>query len=143
MQVAAKSLKIELQQFAVRGPGDLNSAFTAIAKKRVDTVVTNDDSVIIAHIKTIADLAAKQRIFTVGGIEIAEAGGLIGYGVYFPELFRRAAYFVDRILKGARPRDLPVEQPTKFEFVINMKTAKTLGLKIPSSILVQATRVIE
>ena len=143
MQIAAKALKIELQPFGVRGPGDFSGAFTAMAKKRVDAVQINDDSMIIAHTKTIADLAAKQRLLSIGPVEFAEAGGLIGYGVNFPELFRRAAYFVDRILKGAKPSDLPVEQPTKFEFVVNMKTAKAFGLKIPGSILVRATKVIE
>ena len=142
-QIAATALKIELQPFGVRGPGDFSSAFTAMAKKRVDVVQINDDSMIVAHIKTIVDLAAKQRLLSVGPVEFAEAGGLIGYGVNFPELFRRAAYFVDRILKGAKPGDLPVEQPTKFEFVINMKTAKALGVKFPQSILVRATKVIE
>ena len=91
----------------------------------------------------IADLAAKQRFSSIGFTEFAEAGGLIGYGANYLELWRRAAYFVDKILKGAKPADLPVEQPTKFELVINMKTAKALGIKFPNSILLRADRVIE
>ena len=94
--------------------------------------------------KRIADLALKHRLPTVvGGREYAEAGGLISYAVRYPDLFRRAASYVDKILKGAKPADLPVEQPTKFELVINLKTAKALGLTIPPSLLQRADQVIE
>jgi putative ABC transport system substrate-binding protein len=92
---------------------------------------------------TIADLAAKQRLPSIGPPEFADAGGLMGHGVNFSSLHRRSAYFVDRILRGAKPADLPVEQPTTFELLINMKTAKALGITIPQSILVRADRVIE
>jgi putative ABC transport system substrate-binding protein len=143
MEATAKSLKLELQQFGVRGPGDLDSAFAAMAKRRVDAVVSTEDSVFIANAGAIANLAAKTRLPSVGPIELAEAGGLMAYGANRRELFRRAAYFVDRILKGAKPADLPVEQATRFETVLNQKTAKALGLQFPQAVLARADRVIE
>ncbi len=143
MEAAAKSLKLELHQFGVRGPSDFDSAFAAMAKNRVDAVVTTDDGVLIVNAGAIAKLAAKMRLPSVGPIELAEAGGLIAYGANRSELFRRAAYFVDRILKGAKPADLPVEQPTRFETVLNQKTAKALGIQFPQAVLARADRVIE
>ena len=142
-QIAATQLKVGLERFEVRGPSEFESAFSAMAKRRVDAVVVFDDPMLIANRKAVADLAAKQRIASVGQKEFAEAGGLIGYGQILFEMFRRAAYFVDKILKGAKPADLPVEQVNRFELVVNMKTAKALGIKIPQSILVRADRVIE
>ena len=143
MEPAAESLKMELQQFKVRGPNEFESAFTAMAKRRVDAVVINEDPVLIGNAKGIADLAAKQQFPSIGFKEIAEAGGLMAYGVNIPEMWHRAATFVDKILKGAKPGDLPVERSTKFELVVNMKTAKALGIKIPNSVLVRASMVIE
>lgn len=143
MQIAAKSMKVGLQQFEVLGPNEFDSAFAAMANRRVDAVAVLDDGVFLANARAIADVAAKNRLPLIGNKEFAEAGGLIGYGVNFLELWRRAAYFVDRILKGAKPGDLPVEQATKFELIINMKTARALGIKIPDSILVRANKVIE
>lgn len=143
MEVAAKSLKLELHQFGVRGPGDIDAAFAAMAKRRVDAVVTLDDGMLTANSGVIAKLATRTRLPSAGLTEFAEAGGLMAYGANRREMFRRAAYFVDRIFKGAKPADLPVEQPTKFELAINMKTAKALGFKIPNSILVRADKVIE
>jgi putative ABC transport system substrate-binding protein len=140
---AAKLLKIGLQRFPVRTPDEFEGAFLAMTKKRISAVITSEDSMTIANIKKITDLAAKQHIFSIGAIESAEAGGLIGYGVNSPDIYRRAAYFVDKLLKGAKPADLPVEQPTRFEMVVNLKTAKTLGIKIPNSILVRADKIIE
>jgi putative ABC transport system substrate-binding protein len=143
MEVAAKSLQLALQRFDARGPADLESAFAAMATKRSDALTVLEDPKIIVNFKRLAELAAKQRLPSIGAIEFAEAGGLIGYGVNFLALYRRAAVFVDKILKGARPADIPVERPTRFEFAINMKTAKALGIKIPQSILVRADKVIE
>jgi len=143
MEAAAKSLKLELHQFGVKGPGDIDSAFAVMAKRRVDAVVTTEDTVFIVNAGAIAKLAAKMRLPSAGPIEFAEAGGLMAYGVNRRELFRRAAYFVDRILKGAKPADLPVEQPTRFETVVNLKTAKALGITIPQSFLLRTDRVIE
>ena len=143
MEAAAKSLKLELQQFPVRGPGDIDSAFAAMAKRRVDAVVSTDDGVLVANFGAIAKLAAKMRLPSIGLPEFAEAGGLMAYGADRRELFRRAAYFVDRILKGAKPADLPVEQATRFETVLNQKTAKALGIQFPQAVLARADRVIE
>ena len=143
MEVAAASLKLGLQQFPVRGPGEFDSAFAAMAKIRVDAVVTTDDGVLAANFGAIAKLAAKMRLPSIGLGEFAEAGGLMAYGADRRELFRRAAYFVDRILKGAKPADLPVEQATRFETVLNQKTARALGIQFPQAVLARADRVIE
>jgi len=143
MDAAAKSLKLELHQFGARGPSEFESAFAAMAKRRVDAVVTSQDSMRTDNAGAIANLAAKMRLPSVGFPEFAEAGGLMAYGVNRVEFFRRAAYFVDRILKGARPGDLPVEQATRFETVLNLKTAKALGLQFPQAVLARADRVIE
>jgi putative ABC transport system substrate-binding protein len=143
MEATAASLKLELQQFGVRGPGEFDSVFAAMAKRRVDAVVTTDDPVLVANFGAIAKLAAKMRLPSIGLPELAEAGGLMAYGTSRLDTFRRAAYFVDRILKGAKPADLPVEQPTRFETVLNLKTAKALGIQFPQAVLARADRVIE
>lgn len=143
METTAKTLKVALRQFEVRGPGDFAEAFATMGKRRVDAILIAQDAMLNAHPKAIADLATKQRLASAGIKELAEAGGLIGYGVDLVAMFRRAAYFVDKILKGSKPGDLPVEQPAKFELVINLKTAKALGLVIPQSMLLQADKVIE
>ncbi len=139
----AKLLKVELLKFAVRAPSEIESAFTAMVKKRVDAVVINEEPMLIANAKGIADLAAKQRLPSIGFKEIAEAGGLMAYGVNILEMYRRAAVFIDKILKGAKPGDLPIEQATRFELAINRKTAKALGVIIPQLFLQRADRVIE
>ena len=143
MESTARSLKIEIQKFEVRRPSEFESAFTAMAKSRVDAVVVQEDSFLIANAQVIADSAAKKQLALAGQPTFAEAGGQIGYGVNQQTLVRRAAYFVDKILKGAKPGDLPVERPTKFDLVINLKTAKALGLTIPQTLLLRADRVIE
>jgi putative ABC transport system substrate-binding protein len=102
----------------------------------------HDDAVFLANEISLAELVAKNRIPSTGNKEFAEAGGLIGYGVNFIKIFRRAAYFVDKILKGAKPADLPVEQRTKFELVINLNTANALGITIPPSIMVRADEIL-
>jgi putative ABC transport system substrate-binding protein len=140
---AAKLLKVSLQQFEARAPDEFEGAFAAVARKRADAVLVLQDTMLTANRRAILDLAAKQRLPSAGITEFAEAGSLVGYGVNSPEQFRRAAYFVDRIIKGAKPADLPVERPTKYELVINQKTAKALGITIPQSILVRADKVIE
>jgi len=141
--IVAKALKVGLQRFEVRGPDEFEATISSVAKARINAVVVSEDPVLIANVARIAVLATKQRLATAGNREFADAGGLIGYGVNFPAIFRRAAYFVDRILKGARPGDIPVEQATRFELIVNQKTARALGIKIPQSILVRADRVIE
>src|SRR6266545_1856054 len=141
---AARSLGLQLQLVEARGPGDFNGAFAAMARERVGALFVVTDPVFIPHRARLVDLAAKNRlpsIFTQRAD--VEAGGLISYGPNFSDMYRRAAIYVDKILKGARPADLPVEQPTKFELVINLKTAKALGLTIPQSLLARADEVIQ
>ena len=144
MDVAARSLKISLDPFEVRARGEFDRVFAAMAKKRIDAMVIQDDTIFgEANASAIAELAARQRLLAIGSIGFADAGGTIGYGRTDADLYRRGAYFVDRILKGAKPGDLPIEQATRFELVINMKIAKALGIKIPQSVLLRADRVIE
>jgi putative ABC transport system substrate-binding protein len=143
MESTAGSLKIELERFEARGPSEFESAFSRMAKSRVDAIVVPSDVVFNYNVAAVADLAAKKRLPSAGVQTFAEAGGLLGYGLNFPDMDRHAAYFVDKILKGAKPADLPVEQRTKFELVINLKTAKALGLTIPPSLLARAHQVIE
>jgi putative ABC transport system substrate-binding protein len=143
ISVTAGALKLELQQYGTRGPGEFEDVFSSMSKRRVEAIVIPDDPVMVANAAVLARIAAKHRTPTIGFTELADAGGLMMYGVNFPALFRHAAVFIDKILKGAKPGELPIEQPTKFEMVINMKTAKALGIKMPNSILVRADRVIE
>jgi putative ABC transport system substrate-binding protein len=143
MSLTAKSLKVELQAFDVRGPQEFESVFAEMAKRRVAAFTWQDEPMLIANAASVASIAARHRIAAIGFSEFPAAGGLIGYGPDISAMFRRAAYFVDKILKGAKPSDLPIEQPTKFEMVVNLKTAKTLGIKIPNSILLRADKVIE
>jgi putative ABC transport system substrate-binding protein len=143
MEPTAKALKLELQPFEVRRAGDLESAFSAMAAKHIGGVVIVEYGMINANAAAIGALAAKTRLPAIGFTELAQAGGLMAYGVSFPEMYRRAAVFVDKILKGAKPGDLPIERPSRFETVVNLKTAKALGITIPQSVLVRADRVIE
>jgi ABC-type uncharacterized transport system substrate-binding protein len=141
---AARSLGVPLQLLEAREPNQFEGAFAAMAKDRVETLLVVTDSLFILHRARLADLAAKNRLPSMFGVrEFVDAGGLMSYGVSVPDLMRRAATYVDKILKGAKPGDLPIEQPTKFELVINLKTAKALGLKIPPSLLARADQVIE
>jgi ABC-type uncharacterized transport system substrate-binding protein len=135
---------VQLHFLEARGPDEIDRAFAAMAKERTKALLVLSDPVFTSHRKRIADLAAKQRLPTVCGIrEYVEAGCLMAYGPSFPDMYRRAAYYVDRILKGTKPADLPVEQPMKFELVINLKTAKQIGLTIPQSVLYRADKVIK
>lgn len=144
MHVAANMLKIELHQFALRRADEIESAFAAMGARGIDGIVLLEEPMQIANVTTIADYAARKRLPSIGfGGAFAEAGGLIAYGVNTIEMYRRAASFVDRILKGAKPGDLPFERATKFELLINLKTAKTLGIKIPQQLLLRADKVIE
>jgi putative ABC transport system substrate-binding protein len=143
LELAADALKIRLLQFEARTPSEFGAAFSAMSKRRVDAVVILEDAVFVTHVKTIAQLAAKHRLPTAGFQELATVGGLIGYGVDFLELYRRAAVFADKILSGTKPADIPVEQASKFDLLINLKTAKALGLTIPPSLLLRADQVIE
>ena len=143
MQAAAASLNVILEVVRAQGPSEFSPAFAAMTKSRVGSVVVTEDGEFAASFRTIAALALANKLPSIGAREYAEAGGLIGYGVNILDLYRRAAYFVDRILKGAKPADLPVEQPTKFELAINLSTAKALGLTIPPTLLSRADYVIE
>jgi ABC-type uncharacterized transport system substrate-binding protein len=141
---AAKSLGVVVQGVDVRSPRDLDAAFLAMKRARADAVIFGENTRFIADRRHIAELAVLHRLpMMTPAKEYAEAGGLLSYGTDYPDLFRRAATFVDKILKGAKPGDLPVEQPTKFELVINLKTARALGLTIPPSLLQRADQVIE
>src|SRR5262245_51671362 len=143
-QVAARSLKVHRQVLEARAPSDFTGAFSAMTKERTGGVIILSSSMFFDQRTRIAELAARSRLPTIYSLkDYAEAGGLIAYGVNLGESFRRAATYVDKILKGARPADLPVEQPTKFELVINLKTAKATGLTIPPSVLARADQVIE
>jgi putative ABC transport system substrate-binding protein len=140
--VAARTLGIQLESVPVRGPNDFNAAFTAVG--RADGLLYIDTPLWITHRARLAELAARSRLPAIYGTrDIVEIGGLMSYGPHIPDLYRRAATHVDKILKGAKPGDLPVEQPTKFEFVINGRTAKALGLTIPPSLLLRTDQVLE
>ena len=143
MEATARSLKMELQRLDVREAGEIESAFSAMAKQRADAVAIPLDSMFNPNARAIANLAAKQRLPSAGPSEFAEAGVLIGYGVNRLDGWRRAAYFVDKVLKGAKPADLPVERPTKFELIVNLKTAKAIGLTVPPGLLARADQVIQ
>jgi putative ABC transport system substrate-binding protein len=135
---------VQLQLLEARGPNEFDGAFAAMATERVGALLVVSDVIFNNHRTRLADLAARSRLPAAYGVrESVEAGGLMSYGPSFLDLFRRAATYVDKILKGAKPADLPVEQPTKFELVVNMKTAKALGLTIPPSVLLRADEVIE
>jgi putative ABC transport system substrate-binding protein len=139
----AKSLQLELQPFEVRGPNDLDGAFTEMTQRRMEAVVLQDDTLLLANLRAIVELVTRYRLPAAGSVTFAEAGGLIGYQQDLGQLDRRAAIFVDKILKGAKPADLPIEQPTKFHLAVNLKTAKALGLTIPPSLLARADQVIQ
>jgi putative ABC transport system substrate-binding protein len=143
-QNAARALGMRLQSLEARGPSEIESAFVAMTTERAGAVIVLIDSTLIDHRTRIADLAARRRLPMVSGtIETAEAGGLMAYGPSVRDMFRRAAAHVDKILKGAKPADLPIEQPTKFDLVINLRTARALGLTIPQSVLLRADQVIQ
>jgi putative ABC transport system substrate-binding protein len=143
MEMTAKSLKVELQQFRVRAPSEFEEAFGRIEQKRIAAVMVDDEGMLVANIGTIAALVTKRRLVSIGGTEFAPAGGLMSYGADVVANFRRAAVFVDKILKGTKPADIPIEQATKFEFILNLKTARALGLDVPPIMLVRADEVIE
>jgi putative ABC transport system substrate-binding protein len=138
-----QTLKLEIHQIDVRGRSDLEGAFAALTAKRVRALVVFDDAMLLANAGAVAGLALKRRLPSSGWLDFALEGGLIGYGVNFPDMFRRAATFVDKILKGAKPEDLPVERATKFETIVNLKTAKAMGIELPTATLLRADQVIE
>jgi ABC-type uncharacterized transport system substrate-binding protein len=143
-EIVARDMKVQLQSVEVREPGDFAVAFSAITKTHPQALVILTEGLTRNHRREIADFTTKKRLPMIAELkEFAEAGGLMTYGPDEADLFRRAATYVDKILKGAKPADLPVEQPTKFELVINLKTAKQIGLTIPQRVLLKADRVIK
>ena len=143
-ELAAGGFGVKIQYLDVRDSKDLETAFRAASKGRADAVLVLPGAVLNSQRKQITDLAAKSRLPAIFPFpEYVEAGGLMSYGASFTDLYRRAATYVDKILKGTKPADLPVEQPMKFEFIINLKTAKLIGLTIPQSVLYRADKVIK
>src|SRR3989449_1069535 len=143
-EVAARALGVRLQLVEARGPADIDRAFSDMSRARADALTVLGTPMFFDQRRRLVDLAAKNRLPAVYGLrEYVDAGGLMVYGPNITDNYRRAATYVDKILKGAKPGDLPVEQPTKFEFVINLKTAKQIGVTIPPNVLARADKVIK
>jgi putative ABC transport system substrate-binding protein len=142
LKAVAPSLAVELSFVELRTPEELSAAFSTVSRAHARALYVIDDAFFAKHRNRILELAAKGRLPVFGDRAFADAGALMSYGPNFGDLYHRAAGYVDKILKGAKPADLPIEQPTKFEFVVNLKTAKALGLTIPESILLRADEVI-
>ena len=141
---ATLAFGIQAQLYDVRRPEDIGPAFDAATAQRIDALAVGTDSVFIASLLRVVELAAKHRLPAIYATrEFVDAGGLLSYGAHYPDLYRRAASYVDKIFKGAKPGELPVEQPTKLELVINIKTAKTLGLDVPFHLQQRADEMIE
>ena len=141
-QVAARTLGVQLEPVSIQGPNDFDSAAKAV--RGTDGLLLLESPLFTTHRARLAELAAKSRLPAIyGQREYVEVGGLMSYGTHFHDLYRRTALYVDKILKGAKPADLPVEQPTKFELVVNLTTARALGLTIPPSILARADQIIQ
>ena len=144
VELAARAFKVQLQYLDVLDPKDIETAFRAASNGRADGVLVLNSPVYASRQTPVVDLAVKSRLPVIyGRPEYVEDGGLMTYGVSITDLYRRAATYVDKILKGAKPADLPVEQPTKFDFVINLKAAKQIALTIPPNVLARADRVIK
>ena len=144
INVAADAFGVQLQYLEVRGPKDIETAFRAASKERADAVLVVSTPVLLSQRRQVADLAVNSRLPAIyNRPEYVEDGGLVFYGVSYTDLFRRAATYVDKILKGVKPADLPIEQPKKFELIINLKAAKQIGLTILPNVLVRADRVIK
>ena len=142
MEVAARAAGVDTKSVPVQDPNQFGSAFEDA--RGVDAPMQMDDPLFTTHRRQLAELAVRSRLPSIAGLrEMVDAGGLMSYGADYPDLYMRAATYVDKILKGAKPGDLPIEQPSKYLFVINVKTAKTLGLTIPPSLLLRADQVLE
>jgi putative ABC transport system substrate-binding protein len=143
MGVTAKALSVGLQPIEVSGPREFESEFSGWTEKQIGGLVILDHPDFLASFDAIAALAAKHRLPSIGALELPASGGLMGYGVRFSEMFRRAAALVDKILKGAKPGDIPLERATKFQLVLNLKAAKALGIEIAAALLARSDEVIE
>ena len=143
-QAAAQELRLQLQSLEVRSSNDFENAFEAALRERAQALITAPEPLINTHLKRIVEFAAKNRLPAMyAGPEVVATGGLMSYAPDYTHQYRRAATYVDKILKGAKPADLPVEQPTKFEFIISLKAAKQIGLTIPPNVLARADKVIK
>jgi putative ABC transport system substrate-binding protein len=143
-QAGGQTLGIEVQSLEVRDPDDFDATFEVARRQLPEALITIEDPLTVGHRKRIADFAIGQQLPSLHGVrEFAAAGGLMSYGASLADLYRRAAGYADKILRGAKPADLPVQQPTKFEFVVNLKTARMLGLRIPDKLVALADEVIE
>jgi putative ABC transport system substrate-binding protein len=143
-QEAARALGLQLQSLEARDPDEIDRAFATMSKEQAGAVIVLTDALLVAHATRIADLAAKHRVPAVYSVtDYIEVGGLMSYGGSVYERYRRTAVFVDRILRGAKPADLPVEQPTRFELIVNLRTARGLSITIPPSVLARADRVVQ
>jgi putative ABC transport system substrate-binding protein len=143
-QDAGRALGLQIQALKASNPGDIDRAFSVMSEERAGGLVVLVDAALLDHRARIVDLAARSHLPAMYGLsDYTEAGGLMAYGPNRLAMFQHAATYVDKILKGAKPGDLPVEQPTKFELIVNMKTVKALGIKIPDSIMLRADKVIE
>jgi len=143
MESSAREAKIELEVFEAQRPTDFENAFEAMARRRVDAVAVNEDPMFIANAALIGRIASRRRIALIGFNEIAEAGGIMAYGIVLPEMFRQAARIAHKLLLGAKPGEIPVEQATRFNILINLKAATALGIEIPPTLLARADEVIE
>jgi putative ABC transport system substrate-binding protein len=144
VQKAARSYAIEVHDLDVRNAADIKRAFEVAMRERVEAIIVGIDGVTRGNYRLIVELAASNKLPTIyPAREFVENGGLVAFGVSYPHLYFRAATFVDKIFKGAKPADLPVEQPTEFELVINLRSAKALGHDLPAAVLARATDVIE
>jgi putative ABC transport system substrate-binding protein len=144
VEAAASVLAVRLQPLEVRSPNELEDAFVAMTQQQADGLILLLDATLTDHRARLVDLAAKSHLPAVYGLrDYVEAGGLMSYSASISQMYRRAAYYVDRILRGAKPADLPVEQPMTFDFVVNMKTAQALGITFPNEIMLQVTEVIQ
>jgi len=143
MKKAATALQVEVFEVPARSPLEFDDAFALMLRRRAEGLVTLGDSMLVANMRRLGEMSAAKRLPGAGSDEYAQGGGLLAYGVNFPDLWRRAPYFVDKILKGGKPATIPVEQASRFEFIINLKTAKALGITIPQALLLRADRVID
>ena len=143
LNAAAAAMKVDLREFVIREAADLPEAFNAMSKERIDAIVVNNEPLMNSHAGVIAALASVKRLPAVGYASYADAGGMLAFGSNRPALFGRAGYFLDRIFKGAKPGDIPFERATRFDLIVNLKTARALGIAIPQSVMLRAERVIE
>jgi putative ABC transport system substrate-binding protein len=143
LTAAGTRLKVDIDRVAFRSVAELEEAIESIAERRADATVFHEEPMHLVNAQKLVALAAKHRLATAGPLEFIPASAVFAYGVHFPELYRRAAFFVDKILKGTRPADIPVEQASRFEFVINLKAARAIGLSIPPHLVPRADKVIE